>query len=660
MAATWPFQLEQAIRTPGESTTIQYQGIGAETLGDMAATERPQAQDFLRLVRHIALLSVLLLIPVLLISGELGYIYRNCYFLGVTDFWVFLFAGGAFRAIFFVSTILLIRATSALNTIVLLVLVNVSQVAILTYDKLLSLQWLGLIICLVAGVIFFSSNSFAPRPTLGEEDDASESGWSRQTKNPFRRSRLSILAYVVGGVFFITIVGRIFYKSDTGQLQYTSPILPGGEGSDRPLLRGTDAYLGQRPQVNAVADLNLLIQECRGSYERMEYVRDVHRCLEFLSSKEDVYLSIPETPTNHPEAHPANRSTAKTSGDRITPTNQSTEVPEICAGPIIPYHVWWTGLPTWRVELFIKSYLYTQNLACSRLWILINVDHHPGAMEKWVTDPRFQRFLPLVERGDIILKKWCLPARVPLSKSIDPLDKARYYHTPKKLNAEGEMLVADAVIRDASGQEWLQLYQDGTQLTYFTVGVSDAARLIILHLHGGVYLDFDMLLLRDLRPLILPGRGFAERWGSYKDPGRYNNALVSLPANSSLTSYILRGGTRMGLVYHFQAIGRMLYLEGRDDKDDKGLIKWENSFFDPMWVEDDHVRQGRCSVPCLPAFEKIFESAPIANEWESFDGEPIAGSEMGNNRTMENFYRGAWAYHIHNQVGSFSRTLEVW
>jgi hypothetical protein len=176
-----------------------------------------------------------------------------------------------------------------------------------------------------------------------------------------------------------------------------------------------------------------------------------------------------------------------------------------------------------------------------------------------------------------------------------------------------------------------------------------------------------MLILRDLRPLLLGSQAFAERWGTTTDPTAYNNGFLYIPANSTISSYLLLGGTRTGLVYHFLALGRMLVQEDRDDKhidDVRSLLKLENAFFDPMWVETDGHRSGICSVPCLTRFEQLFQGAPVPGEWESFDGELLEGFASVRkratvnenraatiNRTLENFYRGAYTIHVHNLWG---------
>jgi len=272
--------------------------------------------------------------------------------------------------------------------------------------------------------------------------------------------------------------------------------------------------------------------------------------------------------------------------------------------------------------VFIKSYLYTQNLACSRLWIWLDTDRgHPEAVKKMLTsDPLFARFLPFVERGDIVLKEWKFPSRIPVPKSLDNTDGAGYYKSPGKPNSKGEVAVADGIIEDKDGQQWIQLTPK--QMTFLPQAVSDAVRFVVLHIHGGAYFDMDVLMLRDMRPLLLPKEhGFAERWAAHPHPGDYNTAIMSLTANSSLSSYLLRGGVRMGLNFHPRVIGRMAWKDGRD----KEFLMLETAMFDPIWTEFNWDREGRCTVPCLRDYSAAFKgkAGSVKDEWESFDGEQL-------------------------------------
>jgi hypothetical protein len=334
-------------------------------------------------------------------------------------------------------------------------------------------------------------------------------------------------------------------------------------------------------------------------------------------------------------------------------------------------------------------------------------------------DPLFARFLPFVHRGDITLMSWRFPNRIPLPNSLDNTDGVGYYTTPGKPNAKGEVAVADGIVEDPSGQHWLAL--TSKQMTFLPQAVSDAVRFVVLHIHGGAYFDMDVLMLRDMRPLLLPKHhSFAERWAAHSHPGDYNTAIMSLTANSSLSSYLLRGGVRMGLNFHPRVIGRMAWKDGRD----RELLMLETAAFDPIWTEFNWDREGRCTVPCIKDYAAVFKGkvGALKDEWESYDGPQLASVNLTspqpsstlqptssaheakqkkltkrqqapgnhppgpeptdsfaptsdeeeelrsagviaeyeleadkyppNNRTLENFFRGAWTYHIHNQVSS--------
>ena len=388
-----------------------------------------------------------------------------------------------------------------------------------------------------------------------------------------------------------------------------------------------DDYLGPRPHIDTEADLNLLVEECRGTYEGIEKMRNVFDCLQFFANDEKRYYSLPEKGQRASQQDPrqAEYNNADGNGntehsyvalDSAEPPSQSTL--GTCPGPIIPYHVYWTGPATWRVEVFVKSYLYTQNLACSRLWIWLDADRNPNAVDDMLNhDPLFKRFLPLVERGDITLKAWNFPSRIPLPKQEDNTDGIGYYRTPGKPNTQGEFAVAENIVEDRTGQQWLVLTPK--QMTFLPVAVSDAVRFVVLHIHGGCYFDMDVLMLRDMRPLLLPREhSFAERWAAHPHPGDYNTAIMSLTANSSLSSYLIRGGVRMGLNFHPRVIGRMAWKDGRD----RELLMLETAAFDPIWTEFNWDREGRCTIPCFKNYGEAFKGrlGAISYEWESYDG----------------------------------------
>jgi hypothetical protein len=553
-------------------------------------------------------------------------------------------AGAMLRLAFFTSTILLIEKTSALNAVFFCVLVNVTQITLFTFENLRRLQLLGMTGCFLASLWFLIASI--------DFDPAWGSIW--QDNHPAFRRRFYSVVLLIAIIIGFGIVLQILHKKG---IVDTSPPRDRDDTGDFPAslftstVQGTDSYLGHRPPANSVVNLQLVMEECEGMNNPV--TRDVFRCLEFLSTKQNTYLIAPSEPSQT-RSGDDNLEVV----DKSATTGPAENAANMCDGPIIPYHIWWSGPPTWRVELFIKAYLHTQNLPCSRLWIWVDGKHKEFAVGMWFLDPRFQRFVPLVETGDIIVKEWILPARVPLPPRniVDELDKVRYYRSPGRTNSKGETLVADSVIQDASGQEWLQFSDDEHQVTYYDKAISDVARFAIIHMYGGIYLDAGTILFRDIRPLLLTNIAFIEK-PDPKEP--FGNAIIALLANSSISSYVLRGGTRMGLFFHAAVLQRMFVHEGRDGNDyNGGLVRLEDAIFDPIWAESHDLREGRCTVPCLSSYVSVFKATPVRNEWESFDGEPLGGAAY--NRTLENFYRGAFAYHIHGQVRRLLIATYVW
>jgi hypothetical protein len=475
-----------------------------------------------------------------------------------------------------------------------------------------------------------------------------------------------------------------------------------------------DDYMGPRPHVDTEADIQMLIEECRGTYEGIEKMRRPYDCLKFFADAEDRYYQLPKEADRASKRDPRIADVVDADGHGNTLRSYVSVKDAVaangtkigtCSGPIIPYHVYWAGPATWRVEVFIKSYLYTQNMACSRLWLWLDSDRNPKAVENMLTkDALFARFLPLVERGDILVKAWHFPSRIPLPKHDADTNGFGYWSKPGSPNALGEKSVADNIIEDKDGQQWLVL--TAKQMTFLPVAVSDAVRFIVLHIYGGGYYDMDVLMLRDMRPLLLPKEhAFAERWAAHPNPGDYNTAIMSLSANSSLSSYLLFGGIRMGVNFHPRVLGRMAWKDGRDQE----FKMLETAAFDPIWTEFNWDREGRCTIPCLRDYSAVFKgkTGAIRDEWESYDGPQLPSIDLEepprkslktrhenddstlaakkgahadsfratldeeaelrkagiianytlaedkfppSNRTLENFFRGAWTYHIHNQV----------
>ena len=614
-----------------------------------------ECSNFWSILRQVSFLSTIVLAVHVLISGELQGMKEDCYVLDADILRMFLAAGGALNGLLTIFTALLALAASPLTVTFLAAPMNAIQLAIFMYIGFNQYRWIGLSVCWAFALAFvlFPTNASSTNTTAGTR-------------------KLSFFARSI--IVTLVLCGTLYGMN--GLLQR------GGPNPDGPTLNcqansdakadqswsealnetivTRDDYLGARPHVDTIANMTFLVEQCR-EIEDGGGVDDVVNCLSILETAENEYFSVPKKTLNARISKPDSdneqsldftrkgRSVGNGQGKSGSKSSFGT-----CDGPVIPFHVYWTGPATWRVELFIKAYLYTQNLPCSRLWLWLDSDLDANVIEKMLCDdPIFQRFRSLVSSGDILLKSWTFPNRVPLSHESTGETLTPNSHQ-ETVTEDGEVILANGIIQDATGQQWLNFHSPHASLA--PVQVSDAVRFIILHLHGGVYCDMDVLLLRDMRPLLLPDpvsgapRAFAEQWVERCDPFDYNTAVISLPANSSLSSYLLRGGARMGMNFHPRVIGRMLWADGKGDE----VAMMHNAVFDPLVTNLRREGTDTCTVPCHKNFKSAFMEVVEEHEkeWSNFRGNGAEMEGVGN-RSLGNFFRGAWAYHIHNQVCFF-------
>ena len=620
--------------------------------------------NFWSVLRHLSFQSTALLVAHALISGELPSIRENCYVLDVGNLRWLLAAGGILNGLVLILTALLAMATFPMTVTFLAAPMNAFQLAIFMYAGFNQYRWVGLSVCWALSLAFIY---FSVKESTTSSTAATPYSPSRNSQS-FTRN-IIIVAVLCGVLYFINGQGR----GSEISVEFEGPNCPSNlivetKFSGPTALNHTrkthDDYLGTRPHLDTIANLTFLVEHCK-EIEGISGVNDVVNCLSILEHGEDNYFSIPsEGPGargNKLDDVLGNSSDDVTDGESVVMHDDILAGAQIqpesffgkCAGPIIPFHVYWTGSASWRVELFIKAYLYTQNLACSRLWLWLDSDLDANAVGRMLCeDPIFRRFRPLVARGDIVLKSWNFPDRVPLAPA-SPATASTPDTGSNMIAEDDEIVLANGTVQGSDGQRWLQLKSAHASLA--PVQVSDAVRFIVLHLHGGVYCDMDVLLLRDMRPLLLPDpasgpRAFAEQWVERCGPYDYNTAVISLPAHSPLSSYLLRGGARMGMNFHPRVIGRMLWKDGKGDE----LKMLHNAVFDPLVTNLRREGTDTCTVPCHKNFESAFmgEVEEKENEWSNYHGEleRQQGEGLEGNRSLANFFRGAWAYHIHNQV----------
>ncbi|KAK4999843.1 hypothetical protein LTR66_001186 [Elasticomyces elasticus] len=111
------------------------------------AIPTPETRAYWTLLHTLSLLAILILTPLVLASGELPQIKRNCYFLDVPFFWVLMFSGGIGSVFVFTGSLLLVEVTSPLSVTFVSVPRSAFQLVVLSKFRLPAQSWVGVGIC---------------------------------------------------------------------------------------------------------------------------------------------------------------------------------------------------------------------------------------------------------------------------------------------------------------------------------------------------------------------------------------------------------------------------------------------------------------------------------------------------------------------------------
>jgi len=514
--------------------------------------------------------------------------------------------------------------------------------------KLLQVISLSILILLIIGFVFTWNGSSGDTPRFAGLEDPIEGEYPDKAPayEPEHNAPAPV-ATVGEGPPLPTIVGRTklgLYKVKFPALEQIVLINPDANVLNRPhLVVSKDDYLGPRPHVDTEVDAVQILNVCRGSYKQLEHIKNTSRCIDYLAHQQNEYTFLPVLSKRASQQDPRQSEYLNADGhgntkSKYIPLDEAEQATKTwrgtCPGPIIPYHVYWRGPASWRVELFLKAYLYTQNLPCSQLNLWLDSDPFPNAVHDMLNnDPLFARFLPLVERGDILVRAWHFPRRIPIPYlSEDNPDESAMKTLVANEALGKDTIISPNIVQDAHKQRWITL--SSRQMTFLPVAVSDAVRFVVLHLHGGIYFDMDILMLRDMRPLILPtNHSFAERWAMNVDGG-YNTAVLSMTANSSLSTYFLRGAVSMGVNFHPLVLGIMAKKDGRN----RELMTMEHGLFDPLWTNYAGPYDGKPIVPDHAGdYSRAFDGKANGNkgEWQGYEGAQLHELEI-NVTTISN------------------------
>jgi hypothetical protein len=229
------------------------------------------------------------------------------------------------------------------------------------------------------------------------------------------------------------------------------------------------------------------------------------------------------------------------------------------------YHMFWNvGLqPNEKHELPIKSYLATQNLKNTKLILWSNIDLRENKHIK-----------PYLDRIEF--------------RIYDPIKEA--INTP--LDGKLDILTAN------DERNWSK---------------GDLFRILTLHNYGGVYVDFDVVFLRDFAPLL--EQEFMYKWGLEKE--MINGAIMRMFKNSELSVNLLNEIANGPAYYNSTMWSTVLYEKVYN--------------YNKSWT--------------------IFPSGFFNSEWQDFKFNNPHSNESFQPFKKNNFdlYEGAFSWHWHNK-----------
>ncbi|KAH8816029.1 hypothetical protein F5884DRAFT_667214 [Xylogone sp. PMI_703] len=143
--ALYPVQLHRTYKSLVSSLVPQGDVLSYSNAPTDASGSREEARATWRLLHYTSLVSILIFLPIVALSGEIGNIARNCYFLDVFFHWLMIACGGIGSWAVFLGTVVLTKTTSPLTTTFLFIPRAAFLLPILVKTPVYS--WVGLAMC---------------------------------------------------------------------------------------------------------------------------------------------------------------------------------------------------------------------------------------------------------------------------------------------------------------------------------------------------------------------------------------------------------------------------------------------------------------------------------------------------------------------------------
>ncbi|KAF9904618.1 hypothetical protein EC991_002548 [Linnemannia zychae] len=210
----------------------------------------------------------------------------------------------------------------------------------------------------------------------------------------------------------------------------------------------------------------------------------------------------------------------------LTPIRQTSEE----QAPM-NFHIFWRGPFTDKLSLSSFSFLFTQPLDRSHLHLWIDSADLPNGLPEDYTQNVFAALMVKAPLNQFItIHTWDQAAEIAYS----------YGEEPSVQDADDDNSTENDENEEEQEEEKLREQKSLAQKAapVKPVALSDEARFLILNRNGGIYLDADVLLLRDMSPFFDSGIEFAYEWSN---TGMYNTAILRLFPGSSVARRILDG-----------------------------------------------------------------------------------------------------------------------
>ena len=111
---------------------------------------KEETRAYWRVLHYTSSLTIAMLVPFVLVSGELKQIHRNCYFLDVPWFWFLMSCAALGGFGVFSSFLLLVKATSPLSANFVSLPRSVFQIVVLSKFKMPAHSWVGAGLCMLS------------------------------------------------------------------------------------------------------------------------------------------------------------------------------------------------------------------------------------------------------------------------------------------------------------------------------------------------------------------------------------------------------------------------------------------------------------------------------------------------------------------------------